>query len=72
MKRLAGTFAIPLGTVGLIVLLTDWVEWSWWIGLALILPLGVLVVLSLESVAESLGTGDGEGGFDGGDGGGGD
>ena len=62
--------------VGLVVLLTGWIEdWPWWVGLGLMSPLGVLLALddvTGDALFDEPGDSDSfGGGFGGGDFGGG-
>jgi hypothetical protein len=77
--RLARTARLTSGVlavVGVVVLLTDWIDWPWWIGVGLGSPLGFLLLLddgfrsSVGDLFDSDPFDDGffEGGF-GGDGG---
>jgi len=68
---LVWAFALSLAVVGLSSLLTGWPEWSAWIPVLLLLPVGVLPLLYLDRLEGFLELGDGAfGGGGGGDGGG--
>lgn len=73
LRRAVRFTGVVLAVVGAVVLLTDWIDWPWWVGLGLGSPLGLLLLLDDgfgDPVADFL---DGDS-FDGGflDGGGGD
>ena len=48
----AWTLALPLATAGLVALLTDWIEWDWWIAVLMLVPAGVLPIFDPDRVAD--------------------
>ena len=68
MKRTAWGLSVLLAVLGLVVLLTDWIGWPWWVGLLLGTPVG-LMLLSLfggEEFNDQIGSGSSGGGVGGG------
>ena len=49
---IAWTVALPLAAVGLVSLLTDWVEWDWRIAVLMLIPAGVLPIIDPDRVAD--------------------
>lgn len=71
MKVLMRVLIVALAVLGMVVLLTDWIDWPWWVGLVLCTPLGLLLLATVD-FGDSYGEGGTGGGWLGGDGGGGD
>jgi hypothetical protein len=44
MERLAWGASIALAIAGIVLYVTSWSDWAWWIGTAMISPLGLMAV----------------------------
>ena len=44
MKLLTRVLIVALAVLGLVVLLTDWIEWPWWVALGLCAPFALLLL----------------------------
>jgi hypothetical protein len=68
IRRAVRAISVALAIIGGIVLLTDWIDWPWWLGIGLTSPLGFLLLLDHE-FGDPLGDVFDGGFFDGSDGG---